>query len=531
MFSDDISPETIENFELALTSNGDSRTCLGNNERNKYHSSARPLNDTALFGSCTSSSVAPNGYDAALTFFRQLEAVDDDEQKQKTITEHYSLCRRELLSYVMNLESHKARAIIAPSGTDAEYLALWVAWVSSGKKPISNIVVGPTELGSGSIIAAAFKYFDVETPVNESVTPGDTLDAELAAATNVFKISIRDQSGDTHENSDMDQEVCSLVHREIAQGRHVLLHMVAHSKTGIHAPTIHTVNLLKKQYGTEHLSVIVDAAQGRFSRTGMRHLVADNSMAIITGSKFFGGPGFCGAVVIPECYIDMLKNETTLPNGFDKFFCADMFPTDWEGPRSALKTDTNLGVLLRWRASLAEIIRYYHTPSNLRYEVMHWFRKLAPKALNKSKYITLIGEDESHKYQDERLLQSNTTVFFFTLGKEELFTKEQLYEVFRWLNYDLFETLDDLPLMERKGLEYKFQIGQPVTLMKNNDEEISVLRVAIGGVMISDFAIDLRYGRTFNQRMTFMEHQLEFLTNKLNIITENFDALSQSDIS
>lgn len=531
MFSDDISPDTITAFEEALTANGDSRTCLGEDGRNKYHSSAKPLNDTALFGSCTSSSVAANGYDAALTFYRQLEAIEDDELKANTITEHYGLCRRELLSYVMNLESHTASAIIAPSGTDAEYIALWTAWVSSGKKPISNIVIGPTELGSGSIVAAAAKYFDEETPIQEPVIPGTALDQELSDATKVYKVSIRDQSGDTHENSDMDQEVTALVHKEIAQGRHVLLHMVAHSKTGIHAPTIHNVNLLKKQYDTSQLSVIVDAAQGRFSRTGMRHLVADNSMAIITGSKFFGGPGFCGAVVIPECYIELLKNETTLPKGFDKFFCADMFPTDWDGPRKASNQQTNLGVLLRWRASLAEIIRYYHTPSQLRYEVMYWFRKLAPKALDKSKYITLIGEDESEKYTDERLLQSNTTVFFFTLGDEELFNKDQLYDVFKWLNYDLSEALEHLPLMERKGLEYKFQIGQPVTLMKNEHEEISVLRVAIGGVMISDFAIDLKYGRTLNQRMTFMEHQLEFLTNKLNIITENFEQLSHSDIS
>lgn len=531
MFSDDISPETIQAFELALTSDGDSRTCLGEDGRNKYHSSARPLNDTALFGSCTSSSVAPNGYDAALTFYRQLEAVEDEQQKQATISEHYSLCRRELLSYVMNLASHRARAIIAPSGTDAEYLALWVAWISSGKKPISNIVIGPTELGSGSIIAAAAKYFDEETPINQAVKPGNKLDDELAEATQIYKIAIRDQSGDTHDNSDMDLEVTALVHREIAQGRHVLLHMVAHSKTGIHAPTLHTVNLLKKEYNTEQLSIIVDAAQGRFSRTGMRHLVRDNSMAIITGSKFFGGPGFCGAVVIPECYVNVLMQETKLPNGFEKFFCADMFPTDWVGPRSALSNKTNLGVLLRWRASLAEIIRYYHTPSQLRYEVMYCFRKLAPKALEKSPYINLIGEDESEKYQGERLLQSNTTVFFFTLGKDELFSKAQLYDVFRWLNYDLSDVLDHLPLIERKGLEYKFQIGQPVTLMKNNDEEISVLRVAIGGVMISDFSIDLKYGRTLNQRMTFMEHQLEFLTNKLNIITENFNKLSQCEIS
>jgi len=530
MFSADISPETIEAFEVSLTSGGDSRTCLNSKGRNKYHSSAKPLNDTALFGSCTSSSVATNGYEAALTFYRQLEAVEDKQLQQATITEHYGLCRRELLSYVMNLETHDAQAIIAPSGTDAEYLALWVAWISSGKKPVSNIIIGPSELGSGSIIAAAARYFDEQTPINEPAIPDSILDRELAAATEVYKVSIRDQSGDTHQDTDMDQEVRTLVEREVSQGRHVLLHMVAHSKTGIHAPTLDTVSQLKQQYGIDQLSIIVDAAQGRFSRTGMSQLVANNSMAIITGSKFFGGPGFCGAVIIPKCYLNLLKSETTLPNGFDKFFCADMFPTDWTGPRKAANPTTNLGVLLRWRASLTEIIRYYHTPSTLRYEVMHSFRKLAPIALNKSKYISMIGEDESEKYQEERLLQSNTTVFFFTLGKDRLFTKTELYDVFRWLNYNLFDALDHLPLVQRKGLEYKFQIGQPVTLMKNKKDEISVLRVAIGGVMISDFAIDLKYGRTLNQRMTFLEHQLEFLTNKLDIITENFEILQKSDI-
>ena len=70
------------------------------------------------------------------------------------------------------------------------------------------------------------------------------------------------------QEHDLDAEVEALVDDHIGRGRQVLLHVVAHSKTGLHAPSLEAVNRLRARYG-DRVLVVVDAAQGRFSRRGL----------------------------------------------------------------------------------------------------------------------------------------------------------------------------------------------------------------------------------------------------------------------
>lgn len=522
--------EVFEGFESLLTSGGDSRTCLDAKGKNKYYSSASPLYDTAMFGSCTSSSISPEGYNAALNYYRQLNAIENLDLKMEAVSEYFSLTRRELLSYMMKLDSYMAQAIFTPSGTDAEYISLWAAWIASEKGSISNIVIGPSELGRGTVMAASAKYFDTLTPSGENVEIGRALDPELSSNVYVHTVPIREDSGSSFNVSNIDKKVLKLVENEIEIGRHVLLHLVAHSKTGIHAPSLEAVYDLKKRFGEEHLSIVIDAAQGRFSREGMLEAIKNGFMVIITGSKFFGGPGFCGAVVIPNALEERLKHETIIPKGFEKFFTANMFPSDWTGPRKALEKklrsdDFELGVLLRWRASLAEIVRYYHTPSKLRYIILKAFSNIVPKIVNQSEMVCLVAELENIS-QEVRLLQSNTTVFNFTVKKDNKFlTREELSKLFFLLTLDMSNEIDELSVDERRSLDFKFQIGQPVVLGKNANTELTVLRIAIGAVQISDLAVDVRFGRTLSQRLTYLEYQIKFLVKKLEVLVKHFDEL------
>jgi hypothetical protein len=522
--------ELFEGFELLFTSGGDSRTCLDAKGRNKYYSASRPLYDTVMFGSCTSSSVSKEGYNAALGYYRQLNAIENLDLKKEAISEYYSLIRREFLNYIMKLDGYLAQAIFTPSGTDAEYIALWIAWLFSRKGSVSNIVIGPSELGSGTVMAASAKYFDTLTPSGENVEIGRALDSELSSNVYVHTVPIRDNLGKSYNITSINKKVSELVENEIELGRHVLLHLVAHSKTGIHAPSLETVYDLRKRFGKENLSIVIDAAQGRFSREGMFKVIQNGFMVIITGSKFFGGPGFCGALVVPKVFEESLKHETTIPRGFEKFFTADMFPSDWIGPRKALEkrsqsNDFQLGLLLRWRASLAEIVRYYHTPSKLRFIILKEFGNLVPKIVNQSTTVCLVSEfDKINK--KVRVLQSNTTVFNIALKKcNKFLTREELSIIFLLLTLDLSAEVDNLSVDERRCLDYKFQIGQPVVLGKSNSTEVCVLRIAIGAVQISDLAIDIKLGRTLSQRLTHLEYQLVFLVKKLEILVKYFDEL------
>ena len=46
--------------------------------------------------------------------------------------------------------------------------------------------------------------------------------------------------------------------------------------------------------------VVVDASQGRCSRQTVKRWLSHGWAVILTGSKFFGAPPFCGAVLLPQ---------------------------------------------------------------------------------------------------------------------------------------------------------------------------------------------------------------------------------------
>ena len=81
---------------------------------------------------------------------------------------------------------------LAPSGTDVELLTLALA-AGGSNRPIVNIIVGPSEVGSGTSLAAACRHYDCLTPNGRQVLIGEPVDQKLASLTDVRK------SGDTNE--------------------------------------------------------------------------------------------------------------------------------------------------------------------------------------------------------------------------------------------------------------------------------------------------------------------------------------------
>ena len=45
------------------------------------------------------------------------------------------------------------------------------------------------------------------------------------------------------------------------------------------------------------------------------------AIMLITGSKFYGGPGFCGAVVCPQTVVKELATNTNVPAGLSSYLC------------------------------------------------------------------------------------------------------------------------------------------------------------------------------------------------------------------
>ena len=103
----------------------------------------------------------------------------------------------------------------------------------------------------------------------------------------------------------------------IQSGEVPVVHTVYGSKTGItHELDEETQKMVQKMNGVQ----VVDACQGRFRDSFVNEVLAAKSIVLITGSKFYRGPPFSGAVIVPAEIMDQLQSiNGTMPYGLNTF--------------------------------------------------------------------------------------------------------------------------------------------------------------------------------------------------------------------
>ena len=285
-------PTLYAPLERLLTSGGDTRLEIEpNTGRNRYACLPRP-SAAVPFGSCTSSSISARGLAAAMEAHHMICGSPDSHAAASEFANTVRRRLRELLTLPDGVD-----IALAPSGTDVEMLALALAAGSSGR-PVVNILVGPGEVGSGTPQAAACCHYDELTPSGARVVAGTPVDPVLASLVDVRTVDLRTANGEMHSESEIDAAVIELFVEASEADAIVLLHIVAHSKTGVHAPSLACVERLRKI--SNDVVVVVDAAQGRFSRRGLREVLQNDYLVMFTGSKFYGGPPFSGALLVPS---------------------------------------------------------------------------------------------------------------------------------------------------------------------------------------------------------------------------------------
>ena len=444
-------------LEQLLASGGDTRLDIDpKTGSNRYACGFQPTRVLPL-GSCTGSTVSPRGFAAAEDAAQWIYGAAEPSTAANDLADHTRVRLRGLLSLPEDID-----IALAPSGTDLEFLALTLA-AGNEKRPVVNILVGPNELGSGSLFASGARHYDCRTPSGLLAVPGQPVDPVLANAANVRTVDLRTSRGDMLSESEIDAAVIELFVEASEADAIILLHIVAHSKTGVHAPSLSCVERLRRI--SNDVAVVVDAAQGRLSRRGLREALQKEYMVMFTGSKFYGGPPFSGALLVPPRFHPVRRGLTALSEGFRAYFSAVEMPEKWDAIRRSLPTEPNVGLLLRWSAALAEMEAYYRVPSDLRLRVLRFFEVEAPKILGESPNVRLLPispplyDDCSH-----RLLESKTTVFGFwvtppgtcqPLGKAAL----------KQLHLDLCADLSaSCRKSEREVMSRQFHVGQPVDL-------------------------------------------------------------------
>jgi len=245
-------------FLAALLSGGDPRLAIDpQTGMNRYLCPPLPAGGWACFASCTASPISAAGLAAAWACYRDL-----CESGQERLGARLASVEHALLAFFG--AGRIADAVLLPSGTDAVRFTAGLLASEAGARPITAILPAAAETGSGVPRAAGL---------------GDAVQA--------VEIPLRAPDGTPRDDDALAGAYAAAV--AAAPGR-AIVYLTHGSKTGLVAP-------LSVPDGAE---VVVDACQGRIAPAAVRRYLLRGWPVIVTGSKFFGGPAFAGAVLLPH---------------------------------------------------------------------------------------------------------------------------------------------------------------------------------------------------------------------------------------
>jgi hypothetical protein len=242
--------------------------------------------------------------------------------------------------------------VFAPSGTDLEYVALACA-AGRGRGGTHNILLGADEVGSGCVHSAFGRYFARETALGLATAPGDPVPGVGEMHVEMIDVPVRDGHGRARPSAEIAARMDGAIAEAGAAGRHVLVHVVHGSKTGLILPSLDDIDRLAGSHG-ESVTFVVDACQARITGPAIADYLERGAIVFVTGSKFMGGPPFSGFALVPRRF---REESAPLASGLATLFRRGEWPGGWPGA-GALEDGANPGLLLRLEASIFELERF-----------------------------------------------------------------------------------------------------------------------------------------------------------------------------
>lgn len=331
---------------MLLVEGGDQRIALDpQTRRNRYGMAATPQPQEITFASTTANTISEPGFQIAEQALDRL--LSSDRAVSVPIDQWFDDIRASLTSY---LGQPHAQAILASSGTDGEIIALSLA-AGLAQGPLTTIVIAPEETGSGVPMAASGRHFASHTALGTLVAMGCAIDG-FAHDIEIAAVPIRDADGAPRSASAVDDHAAELAARALKSGRTVLLHVLDTSKTGLAGLSRASARAIKAS-DPARVHVVVDACQLRCRFTTIKRDLDDGFIVLATGSKFAGGPSFCGAVLLPPALAeDIAAGTTTLASGLADYSAAFDWPLALRHRLGlSWRNETNIGLGLRWSAA------------------------------------------------------------------------------------------------------------------------------------------------------------------------------------
>ncbi|MEJ0068681.1 MAG: hypothetical protein WDO24_08115 [Pseudomonadota bacterium] len=423
--------------------------------------------------------------------------------------------RRAILDHY-GLTAGDAAVVLTPSGTDGELCALAVHRLGGAAAPSVNLLIAPEETGTGVVLAAAGRHFAEVTALGVAVAKGGPIDG-LGEHVEIAAAAIRALDGAVRATDAIDADVARIADQAVAGGRRVLVHILDVSKTGLLAPSGGGVAALARRHGTA-VDVLVDACQARLSAASLRDYLAAGYMVLITGSKFFTGPPFSGALLLPPAIAARLVGGR-LPSGLAAYVSGLDWPSAGGG---AMPVAVNHGLVLRWTASLAEMRAFAAVPPALCRHVIDSFCRRIADAIAANPDLVPHAAPPPARARDD--WDARQTVFSFSVRAPGggLLDLDALRRLYRALNRDLSPLIGgSASLLAARCCH----IGQPVALGGAH----AALRLAAGARLVSGVHGDPALGPTVEVRLAREIADACLALDKISLVLRHADLLSAAE--
>ncbi len=509
--------------EDILMSGGDLRLNIDENDLlNKYGCRPFPRPSAFTFASSTATSVSNFAFDKA----EKARTILINRSLSNTIenaTHEYSELLKSNLRSALSINDN-CEIIFSPSGTDSSLQIAAMAQIISTKE-ITHVLVGSEETGSGVPAALKGLHFEKTTALGIPITKGDKIDGFRNVE--VAEITFRDENGSLKSSSQIDMEVFDAVSKANKTGRHIVLHAMDQSKLGYQSPS---ADLIKKINTIENLSlqIIVDGAQLRLDVTDINNYLNKGYILMITGSKYFTGPPYSGALIVPKNIGDAIESvKAILPEGLTQYYNRYDWPASWNCSKQ-LSGGFNYGTFMRWNAAIVEMKRYFETPILYRNLGIEMFCDFVEESIKESPILEQLFEEHSSSLtykSDEFGLRTIRTIFpFFIKKKDAVLGVDDVKKLYLLLNTNISDHFKDTSLETMRLATQKCHIGQAVNVKHKLNKQSAILRISLGARVISESWKD-RDVSMFFRNIEEQMSQVATIIRKIELIVNHPDLI------
>lgn len=433
-------------LEYYLTRGCDERIYLNEDGLTRYWVNPTAYKGRVNRGSCTCGSLNDDN----------LNLMHELLDRNLTKPANYEQLLKEQTAELKHILNHpgedKFEVFYGPSGTDLVYFPIIFANILHPNRPILNLLSCPEELGSGTLFAVRGEYHANNNQFEEAIPKGQ----KISPSFNI-KVLYLDARGIDGKIINHEPYIGEQIKRH--QNHSIVGSLVYGSKSGIQD----NLNMIDR-FDRNDIIWNVDLCQFRHHLSTIHRILDKNGVVMITGSKFYQAPPFCGAMLVSKKMMKKIKEGNfDILSKFSNVFSAYDFPESIR-EETGLEKRQNIGNLLRWACFLNERKKFSELSEEDVHQVVKRWNKFINTELEQSEEFELMP-DQAH---------TNSSIISFRVKKDgEYLNHKELKELYRQLVCADYSDQYDFE---------KIFIGQPVAYGHK-----SFLRFAVGSMNLRKF--------------------------------------------